>query len=337
MCTIPLATGGFFVLRYKHLVGGNTKMKPCIQLVVLSTALRLAGAPVDGLPSPGAIPLAIDHVNVAVRDLEAARSPFERMGFTIKNGRLHENSINNLHIKFDDGTELELITASKPVDDIAKEYLNLLEQGDGGAFCCLQTRTIDPLVRGLKAVGISEYAVGSSGRYRNLSVSKDHPLRAFWYIEMPQVWRDQPKFTQHANGARGMVGVVVSSEVRGQTVALFEAFGLHSKQKAHTEETVLPLSNGDIRFLDAPRNQNGRPILGVIFKVVDLDTLAGFLIERNVPFRRIGQDAARTVEVPLEFTQCLAVSFQQTTFGCSGSSNPSRKALRTSKSTIREK
>ncbi len=70
----------------------------------------------------------IDHVNVAVNDLPEARVVFEKLGFTIKPGRVHGNSIDNLHIKFANGTELELITSRKPLDDLATEYLNLLDR-----------------------------------------------------------------------------------------------------------------------------------------------------------------------------------------------------------------
>ncbi|HEX8906001.1 MAG TPA: VOC family protein, partial [Longimicrobiaceae bacterium] len=54
----------------------------------------------------------VDHVPVAVRDLEAAVRDFAALGFSFKPGRPHPNSILNQHVKFRDGTEVELITAT---------------------------------------------------------------------------------------------------------------------------------------------------------------------------------------------------------------------------------
>jgi len=54
----------------------------------------------------------LDHIPIAVRDLDRAKADFEALGFVLKPGRLHTNGLRNAHAKFADGTELELITAS---------------------------------------------------------------------------------------------------------------------------------------------------------------------------------------------------------------------------------
>ncbi|MEL6821313.1 MAG: VOC family protein [Calditrichota bacterium] len=73
--------------------------------------------------------LVLDHVNIAVKDLPKAVSFFEdTLGFAIKPGRLHKNSIDNAHVKFKDGSSLEFITASEPRDTLAKYYLDRIEK-----------------------------------------------------------------------------------------------------------------------------------------------------------------------------------------------------------------
>jgi len=52
----------------------------------------------------------LDHIVVAVKDLEAAAERYRGFGFTLKPGRPHANGIRNLHVKFPDGTEIELLT-----------------------------------------------------------------------------------------------------------------------------------------------------------------------------------------------------------------------------------
>src|SRR5688572_23728877 len=74
--------------------------------------------------------LRFDHVSIAVRDLEGGKSTYrDQLGFSLKPGRLHPNSINNAHIKFADGSALELITASTPNDPLAAHYLAFLRHG----------------------------------------------------------------------------------------------------------------------------------------------------------------------------------------------------------------
>jgi hypothetical protein len=79
----------------------------------------------------------VDHVPVAVSDLERAADTYRRLGFVLKPGMPHANGIRNLHAKFIDGTEIELITAPAGVDDLTRKYRAHLEQGDGPAFLAL--------------------------------------------------------------------------------------------------------------------------------------------------------------------------------------------------------
>jgi hypothetical protein len=46
----------------------------------------------------------IDHIPLAVRDLEQASDAYRSFGFTLKPGRLHDDGIRNNHVKFKDGS-----------------------------------------------------------------------------------------------------------------------------------------------------------------------------------------------------------------------------------------
>ena len=52
----------------------------------------------------------IDHVVVAVPDLDAAVGAYRALGFTPKPGRAHANGLLNAHLKFADDTQLELMS-----------------------------------------------------------------------------------------------------------------------------------------------------------------------------------------------------------------------------------
>jgi hypothetical protein len=70
----------------------------------MSTALRtLTALSLVMSLEPGAAVLGIDHVPVAVADLESAGEQYRALGFALKPGRPHANGIQNLHAKFPDG------------------------------------------------------------------------------------------------------------------------------------------------------------------------------------------------------------------------------------------
>ena len=117
-------------------------------LLLLFTAL-LSAAPVAAAPP---LILGLDHIPLAVRDLDQAGRDFARLGFTIKPGRPHDNGIRNLHVKFADRTEIELITAAEPRDALSGEYVDHLRAGDGPAFVAFYAPDFDALAARLTAL-----------------------------------------------------------------------------------------------------------------------------------------------------------------------------------------
>ena len=74
---------------------------------------------VDDIDTP--LLLGLDHTPLAVADLDEAAERYRKLGFTLKPGRTHENGIQNRHVKFPDGTEIELISTSKARDTLTAE------------------------------------------------------------------------------------------------------------------------------------------------------------------------------------------------------------------------
>src|SRR5215471_21642631 len=87
--------------------------------------------------SPSPMVVGVDHVPVAVGDLDRAGERYRALGFALKPGRPHDDGIRNLHAKFTDGTEIELITAPAATDDVTRTYREHLKAGDGPAFLAL--------------------------------------------------------------------------------------------------------------------------------------------------------------------------------------------------------
>ena len=137
-----------------------------LAIVLASAALGIAQGPaVQGL----------DHIPIAVNDLAAAADHYRALGFSLKPGRPHENGITNQHVKFRDGTELELITAPAARDALTTTYRRHLAEGDGPAFLALYApvrdrapdRLSDPL----------QYTFFGGGTRRQPTVPNISPMR----------------------------------------------------------------------------------------------------------------------------------------------------------------
>ena len=139
----------------------------------------------------------LDHVNVAVRDLDAAATHYSAMGFALKPGRPHLNGITNRHIKFTNGTELELITAPAPADDLTRYYRRLIDAGDGAGFLALHPSDCR---RGDRAPVTRRFAGQTFGLHLRLSVRPSpRPRRSSRGSTTRPT--DRPEHFAHANTA----------------------------------------------------------------------------------------------------------------------------------------
>ena len=176
-------------------------MMPRLRPISAAAMLVLAASPASARArcDPARAIARVDHVPVAVRDLDAAAREFAAMGFSFKPGRPHPNSILNQHVKFRDGTEVELITATEPRDGLARYYLDFLREGEGGAFAALDGaadsvfRAIHPVEPGAR-LEPGSYADG-------VGFPAEHPLRYLFFIRYRERPADLPEQVTHANTA----------------------------------------------------------------------------------------------------------------------------------------
>ncbi len=83
--------------------------------------------------------ISVDHVVIAVSDMDSAAEDFRSLGFTLTPGRLHPNGLLNAHVKFGDGTALELMSLEgEPTDPVAAAYAKFLRTGEGGAYLAIE-------------------------------------------------------------------------------------------------------------------------------------------------------------------------------------------------------
>lgn len=252
---------------------------------VAVTSVRASGAPAGqaSLPPQARVHLELDHANLAVVDLGLSAFAYQRMGFTVKLGHPHANSIDNRHCKFLDGTELELITATESRDALAAEYMHMLRGGDGGAFVALRSHAFDSLAAGLARTG-QPLPVPHQDGPRSLSFAREHPLRPIWFLETLRPWIDRPAFTTHANSAAALQAVWLSSRLTSAAVALFAALGYSAQPADHPvpQTTVIALDAGEIYLVPLVDTPSQRPLIGLTIAVQRLDAVASTLAAAEV-------------------------------------------------------
>ncbi|HEX6065278.1 MAG TPA: VOC family protein [Longimicrobiales bacterium] len=144
---------------------------------------------------------ALDHAIIAVGDLSAATDAFRSAGFRIKRGRLHANGLLNNHVKFPDGTEIELMTVQGNAGDaMAGRYADVIARGDGGIYVALKTPEIDVVDRHARSLGLSTRR-SSSGPWQFLGFNDTTAATVFFTSgggavqDADSIFRHEPRVT----------------------------------------------------------------------------------------------------------------------------------------------
>jgi hypothetical protein len=203
--------------------------------------------------------LGLDHIPVVVKDLERAKLDFEKLGFVVKPGRPHDNGLRNEHVKFADGTEIELITPAEANDELSSQYVEWLRDGDG-AF--------------------------SLGLYRPGKTPAPPP--GVFFAGRQKSPTDLPEHFDHPNGAVTLSGVWLAGSPAEQKLGnlpgakLIEAsfcapFGYGSK--------IVQWKEGELYLLsESEQIVRGRPIIAATVTVGSLATVQGaFAASRTRP------------------------------------------------------
>jgi len=162
----------------------------------------------------------IDHIVIAVPDLETARASYATLGFTVVPGGRHPVGTHNALIAFADGSYIELIAFYET--NPAHRWWNPLQRGGGLVDFCMQTDDL----------------LGDTARFRTAGVAIDDPTplsrvrpdgyQLKWVLSIPRaehrgvapfLIQDEtpreeriPRQQTHANGATGIGTVTIAVE-----------------------------------------------------------------------------------------------------------------------------
>jgi hypothetical protein len=236
-------------------------------LLLFGIACSHAAEVLETAPGPSLI--GIDHIPTVVGNLEQASDTYRRLGFSLKPGRFHENGIRNQHVKFRDGSGIELISPpGEATDALTSRYLNHLGQGDGPVFLSFHARDTGALVAALEASGI-----GFEGD--RLITLTDPMLGYIFFVRDNRSPTDRPEHFAHPNSATAMTGVWLAlDEVsRASLRRLLVALGAVGEEQTvlapeATLAEVFLVQNGRIVVIpEEHRLREGRPVVGAEFRV----------------------------------------------------------------------
>jgi catechol 2,3-dioxygenase-like lactoylglutathione lyase family enzyme len=175
----------------------------------------------------------MDHVVIAVHNLEQAMADYRQLGFNPFYGGVHAGGkTHNALIVFQDGTYLELLapTASTQLDDRSandrSSFLFLLAQGEGLAGYALQSPDLEADASRIQAAGIDITLRPPAGRARPdgqqlqwRSATIQDTMSPFLIQDLtPRVLRvpDDPQLNTHANGSTGLMNLqIVVHDLQG--------------------------------------------------------------------------------------------------------------------------
>lgn len=222
-------------------------------------------------PSP--LVTGLDHIIILVNDLEAAATRYRGMGFALKPGRRHDNGIRNQHVKFEDGTELELLTAPEARDQLTTQYRRYLAQGDGPAHLVLYAPDADALA---KVIVGGEFGARRDGL---ITFPIGHRLRPVFFGGRNQSPTDRPEHFAHRNSAYSLTRAWLAVDDVAPESKLFAAVGgsISEEEVEVPERTrARTVTFGADRILLLPGSRQrlpGRPVVGASVVVKDLSAV----------------------------------------------------------------
>lgn len=208
---------------------------------------------------------ALDHVVLVVRDLDRASTRFRAHGFRLKEGRLHANNLLNRHVKFRDGSSLELMTVrGEPVDAMSRDYAELAASGEGGVYVALTVDSIGSPEDAASALRLESQG-SSSGPWRFLSFPPASPAAAVFFSAGSAEVQDSDSLVSHEPDVAGLAEAWV--EGGGELAGLLEKLGARRCGSARSPDgrtgERLALGRGSIVVVPSPSPTRPR-VLGVV-------------------------------------------------------------------------
>jgi catechol 2,3-dioxygenase-like lactoylglutathione lyase family enzyme len=160
----------------------------------------------------------IDHIVIAVPDLDVARKSYEALGFTVVPGGRHPVGTHNALIAFADGAYVELIAFYEA--NPSHKWWTPLQKGGGLVDFCMQTDDLPGDTAAFRRAGVAIDDPSPLSRVRPdgyrlawvLSIPRGSQRGVAPFLIQDETPREErvPRQTTHANGVTGIAAVTVA-------------------------------------------------------------------------------------------------------------------------------
>jgi hypothetical protein len=231
--------------------------------MLVGTLAQVAQAQVAACVAAAGAPR-LDHVVVVVRNLDTAAARFRPLGFRFKPGRLHPDSLLNRHVKFRDGTGIELMTVvGRPTDRMARDYADLLATGEKGVYAALRTEDMAGTAAEAGRAGLPRRST-RTGSARYLSFPGVPDAATLFFVAGGARADDPDSVLAHENGAVALEAAWV--EAGSGFERLLRSLGSRPCESVALPDgrsgTRWPLARGSLVLVRA-RAGSGPRVLGV--------------------------------------------------------------------------
>ena len=256
----------------------------------------------------------VDHVVIAVNDIDASEKQYTQLGFTVTPRGYHTmGSVNHCVMFEHDYVELLAIPTEHPALNFYREYL---KNGDGLVAIALMTDDANGLHHELTGAGIKSDAPLDFSRpvvlpegtfdaaFRITQIDTVHTaagrMFACQHFTRDVVWR--PEYVSHANQVTGLTEVIVLSpedelkDVATSYGTIFDAEVTSDRQ--FEQGYVVATGNVPVRFTTeagfeacypglrtSTRTSSYYAALG--FKTASIDAVRGVLKQNDIPFQMV--------------------------------------------------
>ncbi len=279
----------------------------------------------------------IDHVVIAINDLDRAAADFRRLGFTLTpRGRHTMGSENHCAMFANDYLELLAVPADHPV---TRYYSDFLRHGDGLAALALKTDDavachtelteagaglrVDSPVDFSRPVTLPEGPHDAAFRIAQVDAAETPGGRAFacQHFSRDVVWR--PEYLTHANGVVGLhrIGVRTDAAHSGEVRAAYERLFDRASEGRRGTAGDWDVATGDtpIRVLALPASAQEQPpsvtarplpcFAELVFRVRSISETRRFLDQAEIETLR---QADGTLQVVSPSTHGILIGFTET-------------------------
>ncbi len=167
-----------------------------------------------------------DHVIIGSSNLNNSVKMFAKLGFSIKEGRIHQNGIKNNFVEFNDGSEIEIIEINNPSNNLSSEYSKMINQKKYGLQFALRISEPEKLNSSFTQTNsiFSEY--NKNNVYSTISTPSVNQKLPFFFINYKN--GNNNTITNHVNKANGISSVWFSTKDIKQTARELVDFGFEA-------------------------------------------------------------------------------------------------------------